>query len=57
MIHLEVAHAGARQPRGPRVIARAEDHDLAQRQPVDRAVDEPIEVGDPQREPQLHGRE
>ena len=57
MIDLEERHAGARQPRRARVVARAEDHDLADRQSIDGEPDEPIEIRDAQREPQLHRRE
>ena len=57
MIDLEERDAGARQPGCARVVARAEDDDLPDRQPIDREPDEPIEIRDAQREPHLHRRE
>jgi hypothetical protein len=56
MIDLEERHACTRQASGSRVVARAQDHDLANRELVDRETDEAIEIRDAQREPHLHRR-
>src|SRR5882762_3879823 len=56
MIDLEVPYACTRQPRRARVVTRAEDHDLTDREAIDREIDEAIEICDAQREPRLHRR-